>query len=594
MPLIPLEQIETLSSRQLRNRYSLDDLNETLSHYSEPTTTIDQPPPRAEKSSSGITQLPEGADARTFFSTLSSNLVPSFKQNVQGVVDMVSDPKTAWQSTKTIGRGALDYFQDKDTPQSQAAREAFKSQMPSLENFAEDPVGQVANVGTVLSGGLGAASKIPALSRLSKYASAIGHVADPIGTAVALPIQAGVGAAKLGRRTAAELTGAATGKGGDIVGDAYEAGKLGGVHHEAFKRYLKQKPLEGEELEGLKGTNLVTDDLGDPAPYGATALQLQTKQEMKKARNMAGKDYDQAMEELNLGEINVDINDMRNKMREVLKEEYNVNFDENGLMIPGINDIEKSKFTPLQNELNVILDPTLTSLNGRDLLSYKKSFAAFDANPDVSTSASNKMYGIIKEHLYDAAPEMKSIDQKYASQAEKLKFFRTNLGVDENVQVPGKKEAAVASASQDSPALAQKKQALDEYGKYMFSNFGIVAPIKSRRAGQILSEYLPSSLWGRGAAVGLLTAASNWGAIFSLPLFSPRLVGSVAGMVGKRTGQLERALEKLQKLQSKINILGVGPNRETFTIGQAIARLINEEDNDGDKQKPTLLQQLGR
>jgi len=205
------------------------------------------------------------------------------------------------------------------------------------------------------------------------------------------------------------------------------------------------------------------------------------------------------------------------------------------------------------------------------------------------------MYNVIKEHLYDAVPEMKSIDQKYATQTEKLKFFRTNLGVDESVQVPAKKEAAVASAGQDSPALAQKKQALDEYGKYMKS-LGIVAPIKSRRAGQILSEYLPSSLWGRGAAVGLLTAGAltNWGPIFALPLFSPRLVGSVAGMVGKRTGQLERALEKLQKLQSKINILGVGPNRETFTIGQAIARLINEEDNDDDKQKPTLLQQLGR
>jgi len=148
-----------------------------------------------------------------------------------------------------------------------ALRQRYGSEEGWKKTLATDPVGALADLSTVATGGsmlapkaatiakLGAAA--PIVSGLVKGAEFVGKYADPVQLAASTVSGLGKGATALGRAT----LGTATGAGSDAIRVAFETGKQGGPGATAFRQNMRGLVDEGEILDDARrGMKKISED----------------------------------------------------------------------------------------------------------------------------------------------------------------------------------------------------------------------------------------------------------------------------------------------------------------------------------------------
>lgn len=186
------------------------------------------------------------------------NIPSSFGSLVGNVVEAVTSPVQTAKSVLDLGAGILQNVLPESLVQAvgedKASREVaskvgqfYADRYGSVEGakraIAEDPVGVLADVSTLLTGGAMAAPRAVA-QPISRVASAI----DPL----AIAARATAKTAGLGGRGLANVVGLTTGAGKESVTQAFEAGRRGGEAAEQFRANISGRADPTEVLDIAK------------------------------------------------------------------------------------------------------------------------------------------------------------------------------------------------------------------------------------------------------------------------------------------------------------------------------------------------------
>jgi len=186
------------------------------------------------------------------------NIPSSFGSLVGNVVEAVTSPVQTAKSVLDLGAGILQNVLPESLVQAvgedKASREVaskvgqfYADRYGSVEGakraIAEDPVGVLADVSTLLTGGAMAAPRAVA-QPISRVASAI----DPLAIAARTTAKT----AGLGGRGLANVVGLTTGAGKESVTQAFEAGRRGGEAAEQFRANISGRADPTEVLDIAK------------------------------------------------------------------------------------------------------------------------------------------------------------------------------------------------------------------------------------------------------------------------------------------------------------------------------------------------------
>ena len=186
------------------------------------------------------------------------NIPSSFGSLVGNVVEAVTSPVQTAKSVLDLGAGILQNVLPESLVQvvgeDKASREVaskvgqfYADRYGSVEGakraIAEDPVGVLADVSTLLTGGAMAAPRAVA-QPISRVASAI----DPLAIAARTTAKT----AGLGGRGLANVVGLTTGAGKESVTQAFEAGRRGGEAAEQFRANISGRADPTEVLDIAK------------------------------------------------------------------------------------------------------------------------------------------------------------------------------------------------------------------------------------------------------------------------------------------------------------------------------------------------------
>lgn len=186
------------------------------------------------------------------------NIPSSFGSLVGNVVEAVTSPVQTAKSVLDLGAGILQNVLPESLVQAVGEDKASRDVASKVGQFyadrygsvegakraiAEDPVGVLADVSTLLTGGAMAAPRAVA-QPLSRAASAI----DPL----AIAARATAKTAGLGGRGLANVVGLTTGAGKESVTQAFEAGRRGGEAAEQFRANISGRADPTEVLDIAK------------------------------------------------------------------------------------------------------------------------------------------------------------------------------------------------------------------------------------------------------------------------------------------------------------------------------------------------------
>ncbi|MEM8575521.1 MAG: lytic transglycosylase domain-containing protein [Pseudomonadota bacterium] len=189
------------------------------------------------------------AGAGDIASKAAENFVPSAKQFGSDMLSIVTDPVGTAQSIGKVAAGGVSKLIPGDQGYEEyadAVGQFFVDRYGSVEaakrTMAEDPVGFLADVSTVMTGGQLALARAPGVAgRVGRVAGQAANTIDPIGGSLKA-----VGAAgNLVGRGAAEVLGVTTGAGGDTIRRAAQTGAEGGEAGRVFRENMRGNvPLE--------------------------------------------------------------------------------------------------------------------------------------------------------------------------------------------------------------------------------------------------------------------------------------------------------------------------------------------------------------
>lgn len=410
--------------------------------------------------------------------------------------------------------GALGGTQDpeqkaKDEAAANAVGQHFAKRYGSMDGFkkalAEDPVGVIADVSVVLTGGGAAAARAPGVvGKVGEMVGAAGSAIDPI---------ANTGrAVKATGNVAASLLGQTTGAGTRPFQEAFAAGREG---NRAFTDNMRGKaPIDGvvdmaeaavDKMGQKRGAdykaNIATTSAStatvDPRPVVAT---------MQRARAMAtynGVAKSQAAVDV--------IDNINSKIGEFASAQQGKPWT-------------PEMFDALKQAIGEIRQPLK-----QGSLEHK--------------IASN-VYNEIKAQIVKQVPEYAKAMEEYAGASDTIKEMRRTLSVNDRASTDTTLRK-LQSTMRDGVATnyGQRAKLLDELAQY---EPGLPAGL----AGQSLNALAPRGLAriasnpiALASGTGMATTL-NPASLALLPFASPRLMGEATHAAGRATGSIENALMK--------------------------------------------------
>jgi hypothetical protein len=169
-----------------------------------------------------------------------ANLGPSAKQFGQDILQTVLHPIETAKNIVDLGKGIYQLFTPGEQPDEDKARavgqfiaDRYFGWENAKKTMAQDPVGFLADLSIVFTGGGAAAARAPGYAgRVGKAFQAVGRTIDPVNIAATTT-------ARVGGAIAAPIAGALTGVGADAFKIANAAARAGGTQAKAFLDNLR-------------------------------------------------------------------------------------------------------------------------------------------------------------------------------------------------------------------------------------------------------------------------------------------------------------------------------------------------------------------
>ena len=460
----------------------------------------------------GGTELSLGEVASQAIGNLPKSALKYAEDLVTPITDPVGTAKGLYSFTTGLIQLAIPGEQP-DEKTVKAVGDYFANRYGSLEAFklavAEDPVGVVGDVSTVLTGGGMLAARAPGM--VGKAGAALeeaGRKIDPLAVA-GNTLQAAGGVVTEGVPAAIGMT---TGAGGESIQQAFTAGRVGG---ETDRRFVEN--LRGQEEPGA----IVQD--------GIAALRRLKETKQNK--------FVTSREALNLEKMPVDFDALAEKINEFAEK---FNFE-------GVSELSELGQSKLAKVQSLVSDwqrsPALHNAKGLDILKRRidNEYPA-GINPGDEAVVVAQARDIIKKEITDQVPDYSKVMQPYeeATRLERELQRALSLSDKASADTALRKLQSVMRNNVNANFGNRLKlvERLEEAGDYF---------LLPRIAGQALNSPTPRGLQGLAATGTGISGLTNPGTLAALPMFSPRAMGEVSRVAGMTRGQLDRAFDALPK-----------------------------------------------
>lgn len=429
----------------------------------------------------------------------------------QDLVQPVLHPIDTAIAIKNIGAGVLQKVgilsgEDKEQYADAVGRyfvDRYGSSEGIKKAIAEDPVGVLADVATVLTGGSAAAIKLPGTAgKVATVASKIGNAIDPVNAAV--------GASKAVGKGAATVVGAfGTGTGGQAIRAAAEAGAKGGAAADTFAGNLRgAAPIE------------------DVVATAKTALD-----NMRAERGQA---YRTAMADIGRDSTVLDFGKIDNAVADIQK----VKTYKGQNLSPSTSEI-RQKITDVIDEWKTLDPKEFHTAEGLDALKQKigdiRDAAKYGTPERV---VADRAYSAVRQTIVDQAPEYAKVMKGYEEASSLIKDIEKTLSLNANASIDTAVRKLQSTLRNNVNTNYGRREVLADY----LVKHGAPHLIEAI-AGQALNSMTPrglnklaASLVAAGGGAGMLSGVATIPGLVALgliPLTSPRLVGEAAFAAGK-------------------------------------------------------------
>jgi hypothetical protein len=453
-----------------------------------------------------------------------SNLGSSTANLVQGIAGAVTSPIETGKAILDVGSGAMvsaspAYEQfllntGSDTPEELArvknvasnAGEFFKNRYGSSEGvkttLAEDPVGAVADLSTVLTGGGAAASKLARTqSKLGKILSQTGKILNPLS-----PLEK------------------VTGSGMRFVGNtgANILGKTTGAGAESIVQAAKANPAV---MRNMTGQAEMTDVL-DMAKDSLNRIKIAKNADYSKNMTAMAKDK----KVLDFNDIDTSLQNAQSAgmYKGQIKNEYVAN--------------KVQEATDAVNDWKNLNPAEFHTPEGLDQLKQKIGSIAegIPLEQKSARRAINDIYGSLRSTIAKQAPIYDKTMRDYSKASELVTEIEKSLSLGNKATTDtAMRKLQSLTRNNASTNYGQRVNLVKELEKYGGQD------IMPSLAGQALSEWTPRGIGGALTGLSIPAAIINPKTLAALPLFSPRLVGSAVYGGGKAVQGARSALSKI-------------------------------------------------
>ena len=435
-----------------------------------------------------------------------SNIPSSAGQFAENVAQPFMHPIETAQNVGNIGKGVLQklgLMSGKDAePYADAVGKYFVDRYGSedaIKNaIAKDPVGVLADVSTVLTGGGELAARGPGLvGEIGNVAKTAGRITNPV-SAVS-PIARGAG------NLAADVAGVTTGAGGEAIKTAVSAGQQGGQAGKAF-------------LDSMTGAEPVENVVSEAR--GAVA----------NLRQVRGDLYRQEMQKLGANTTVLKFNDIDAAVNNTVKKFKGVSIS------PSVEAIQGNIKAAVEDWKQ--LDPKqFHTPEGLDALKQQIGDIRDNTQPNTPQRlAADKVYNAVKDTIVKQAPEYAKIMKGYEEASTQIKEIEKTLSLNPKASIDTALRKITSALRDDVNTNYGRRQELVAF----LARSG-ATHLLEKIAGQSLKAVMPRGIArlavsGEGAgALGAIAAghpAVAAGLMGSLVGHSPFVVGSAAYGLG--------------------------------------------------------------
>lgn len=514
--------------------------------------------------SSGVTIAPKGGVAREatpaeaetqrisqagfggVASEAASNLVPSAIQFGKDVVQPFVHPVETAKAIGNVVGGAAQKLIPGEQGQEKyadAVGQFFADRYGGLDalkqTMAKDPVGFLADLSVVLSGGAGLGARAPGIAgQVAKAAGTASRAIDPINQALKVAKTAGRGVGE----AAAFSTGLSTGVGGGSIKAAAKAGFEGGQAEAALAKNMRGSvPMEEVVTEAKSALSSVRNDRGNAYRAGMGDI----------AKDTTPLDFtpiDQAVQS---------VNQVKNFKGQNLS--------------PKTTAIRK-EISDAVGEWKALDPAEFHTAEGLDAL--KQKLGDIRDGTQFGTperKVADQVYNAVKDQIVKQAPDYAKVMDQYREATTVIKEMEKALSLNEKASIDTALRKLQSVVRNNANTNYGRRVALVELLKQNGAT-----NILEKLAGQALSSKEPRGLAralgaanltaGGGSIAGALAGLVSPGLLIpmlgSLALQSPRLIGEVALAAGKAG-----------KALSKIPARGIGQSAfQTRSLEQQRSR----------------------
>ena len=486
------------------------------------------------------------------------NLAPSAKQFATDIIQPIISPVETFENFKGLGSGIYQLFTpgvQPDEAKAKAVGKFFSDRYGGWENIkstmAQDPVGFLADLSVIVSGGGMLAARAPATAgTVASVIQKAGKVIDPLqapGQAISgvakgmAAVPALEGAAKALRAGTVDLPlhilGLTSGAGGEALKIAAEAGRRGGEYSKTFLNHMKNKVPIGE----------IVDIARAAAKELRTQRQAQYLAKYQKLKKHEGiidfGDIDKAMDAL----------EGKGKFGDIA-----VRGEQPGKVLAEIKNLvdQFKRGAPDQYHTPVAIDALKQAIYdvGKDL-------------PYGSTSrrVADEAYAAVRNEIVKQFDEYGTMMKDYENMSSLIDEVEKTMSIP--AAKPGLQDTAIrkltsAMRNNVSTAFGRRQEIVD-----VLSGTQAGRNLKPALAGRAVEPRMPSGIIRAGVLPAVAYAASHPGALLAAPALSPRFVGRAAHTMGKRRGQLGRALHQTGRTSRATE-----PQVNTQGLAQALRR----------------------
>jgi hypothetical protein len=467
--------------------------------------------------SSVETQTETNTGSRTFlneydpnqnaFTQAIGNLDESGKQLVNDVISPFLNPIQTAKDIYSLGSSVVNLFRSGEQGNEDTARavgQFFKDRYGGLENikktFATDPLGMLADVSIILTGGT---TLVP---KTAGTIGQVGRVVNTVGKAID-PVTQGLNVAGMPLKLA-----------------PYAMSKMTGVSSDALKTgYAAGQSSPPVPLVKSKKDKDFTDAMRGNIDY--QTIVADANKAFEKMQNKKKSEYLDQKTKLKLDEVKVDFSKIDTQVNDWI----------NSKTFEGVSELSESSqkiLQDIQKQIDIYKNnPALHNAKGLDILK-RKIDNMYPINPKTKSDQMvvTAMKNIVKDEIIKQVPDYAKVMEAFetASLLEKQLIQELSLGKHKNAATTLKKLQSIMrnNANTNYGGRLQAFNALDNFDEFN---------IKEKIAGMELSSYQ-----GRGLnnPVGVGTTAyalgsGNLAALGILPFMSPRLTGEAARLFGK-------------------------------------------------------------